>query len=102
MLSHVMQSETIKYLASKSLQADDDCVEILFFPQIDRLEKFLRRHSECLGSFQEVVDVLHALESHLAHLDAFDGVGLNHVGQPCYKKIIKYLDRTSPDIRWQN
>lgn len=69
------------YLTTESLEANDDGVEILPFPQVDGLEKFLGRDAECLGSFQERVDVLHALEGHFALLNALDDARLHHVGQ---------------------
>lgn len=78
-------------LTTESLQADDDRVQILLLPQIDRLEQFLVGHAEFPGRFQEAVDVLHALEGHFALLDASDGVGLQSVGQFAEENSVSQL-----------
>lgn len=68
-------------LTTESLEADDDRVEILPLPQVDGLEELLRWHAECLGRFQERVNVFHTLEGHFALLNALDDARLHNIGQ---------------------
>ena len=77
----------MSYLTTESLQADDDRVQVLLLPQIDRLEQFFVGYAEFPGRIEETVDVLHALEGHFALLDASDAVGLQSVGQPVNKTM---------------
>ena len=79
-----MGNVLLQYLATESLEADDDGIEILPLPQIDGLEELLRGHAESLGRFQERVDVLHALESHFALLNALDDPWLHNIGQSVF------------------
>lgn len=69
------------YFASEGLEADDDRVEVLALPQVDRLEELLRRDTHLTGRLQEAVDVLHALERHRALLDLLHDARLHDVGE---------------------
>lgn len=68
-------------LATQRLQADHNRVKVLPFPQVHRLEGFLRGHAELLGALEERRDVLHALERHLARVDLLHRAGLDRVRQ---------------------
>ena len=63
-------------------------MEVLLLPQVHRLEELVRTDAQVLGRRQEAVDILHALEGHLALLDLLDGAGLDLVHQAGTKKRI--------------
>ena len=63
------------------LKADDHAVEVLLLPEVHSLEELIRRHAQGLGRRQEAVDVLHALEGHLALLDLLHRARLDLVHQ---------------------
>jgi len=101
----------MKYLATESLKADDDRVEILLFPQVDSLEELLGRNAHIPGSLQEGVDVLHALESHLGLLNFLHTPWLHNIHKPViiinlvfnfllgFRVLKYYLQRRVPSRR---
>ena len=77
----VNKSTSVVYLTTERLETYDDCVQILLFPQVDGLEKFLGRYSQSLGSHQERIDVFHTFKSQFAFANALDYARLDHIGQ---------------------
>lgn len=75
------ENQTSNYLSSQRLQADDNRVQVLSFPQVNRLERFLYGNTEGLCCIQESWNVLHALECHFAFVNFLDGSWLKSIGQ---------------------
>lgn len=88
------------YLSAKRLQANNDRIQVLTFPQINALECLLWWHAQLFWMFQEscgiktilfkidsewfkmkwsTCDVFHTLEGHLSFIYFFDWTGFNDI-----------------------
>ncbi len=68
-------------LTAKSEEGGDDLTDVLFLPELYRLENIYVRHTVLLDGFLELVDVLHHLEITPGRVDFADGSGLDLVDQ---------------------
>lgn len=75
------------YLPAQRLQADNNRVKVLSFPEVDGLEGLLSGHATGLSSLHKGVDVFHALECHGGGLDLLDLTGLEGVNHPVGNKV---------------
>lgn len=69
------------YLSPERLKTDDDRVEVLSLPEVDRLEGFLSGDTHGSSSLKESVDVLHTLEGHLTLVDLLHGARFQCIDQ---------------------
>lgn len=64
------------HFSAQRLQADDDRVQVLTLPQINRLECLLNWNTECLRTLKESRNIFHTLESHFTLVDFLHRAGL--------------------------
>lgn len=79
----------IRRFSPEWLQTDDNRIQVLTFPQVDRLKLFLRWDAK-LGDFcQKVVDVLHTLESHLRLVHFANWIGLQTIDKSTVRSKVR-------------